>query len=528
MKTTSKLVIAAVFTLIALVLRLVFVLRFDFPLNDGGLFYSMVQDLQANGFLLPKYTTYNSAQIPFAYPPLAFYFIGLIAEVTRIPILTLFQIVPALFATLTVPVFFYLSLQLLSSPGEALFATTAFVILAPNYEWLIMGGGVTRAPATFFALLTLLFLVYLLKSGVKKHLLATILFGSLIVYTHIEIAFFTAAAMLLMTWFYARSLRGMTWLAEIVAGMLILTAPYWVTVLRYHGPSPFLAALSAGEFNRLPYLLAKLFFGNLTDEALFTPFAVFALTGLFYTLKTRQFFLPMWIAAITFLNQRSFERSIIVPVSLLIGVGLDRVILPGINHTWRTWNETAKNASTRFQPTWTSLIFVLLISAQTVSLSLFHWFSEPAGLLTLTPEHRSAMQWVEEHTQKDSKFLVLSFIDRWHDDNITEWFPALTNRENGSTVQGYEWLPNRVFYDRIQRYKELTDCHDLEGLDAWTAASQITFDFLYIAKTDFRTPFPPGYRQPIFAQLEKEPDYRQVFENESAVIYEYLPGYALP
>jgi len=44
-----------------------------FPLNDGGLFYTMIRDLKANHFILPQFTTYNFVDIPFAYPPVGFY-----------------------------------------------------------------------------------------------------------------------------------------------------------------------------------------------------------------------------------------------------------------------------------------------------------------------------------------------------------------------------------------------------------------------------------------------------------------------
>ncbi|HNM37713.1 MAG TPA: hypothetical protein PKI33_11655, partial [Anaerolineales bacterium] len=45
-----------------------------FPLNDGGMFLSMVKDLQTSHYVLPKFTTYNYLNIPFAYPPFGFYF----------------------------------------------------------------------------------------------------------------------------------------------------------------------------------------------------------------------------------------------------------------------------------------------------------------------------------------------------------------------------------------------------------------------------------------------------------------------
>ena len=30
-----------------------------FPLNDGGMFYTMIRDLKANHFILPRFASYN-------------------------------------------------------------------------------------------------------------------------------------------------------------------------------------------------------------------------------------------------------------------------------------------------------------------------------------------------------------------------------------------------------------------------------------------------------------------------------------
>ena len=54
----------------------------------------MILDLQANHFVLPAYTTYNNAHIPFAYPPFGLYFSGLISSGFHIDLLTLARILP--------------------------------------------------------------------------------------------------------------------------------------------------------------------------------------------------------------------------------------------------------------------------------------------------------------------------------------------------------------------------------------------------------------------------------------------------
>jgi len=57
--------------------RLAITLRSDFPLNDGGLFFSMARDLKRAHYALPGEKSYNGADLPFAYPPLGIYLAAL-------------------------------------------------------------------------------------------------------------------------------------------------------------------------------------------------------------------------------------------------------------------------------------------------------------------------------------------------------------------------------------------------------------------------------------------------------------------
>ena len=75
--------------MIGFAVRLASALQTQFPLNDGGLFYDMIVDLQGADYSLPIYATYNQAEIPFAYPPLAFYVTGLLADLLHVTVLDL-------------------------------------------------------------------------------------------------------------------------------------------------------------------------------------------------------------------------------------------------------------------------------------------------------------------------------------------------------------------------------------------------------------------------------------------------------
>src|SRR5258706_15648964 len=59
---------------IGAVVRFFLLSQGDFPLNDGGLFYVMAQDIARSGYALPAFSSYNGIHMPFVYPPLGFYF----------------------------------------------------------------------------------------------------------------------------------------------------------------------------------------------------------------------------------------------------------------------------------------------------------------------------------------------------------------------------------------------------------------------------------------------------------------------
>ena len=90
-----------------LYIRLFPLFKTSFPLVDGGMFYTMIKDLQSSHFILPVFTTYNQAEIPFAYPPLAFYIAGLVNANTGISLIDIIKWQPAIINIMTVPFFYY-------------------------------------------------------------------------------------------------------------------------------------------------------------------------------------------------------------------------------------------------------------------------------------------------------------------------------------------------------------------------------------------------------------------------------------
>src|SRR5690349_23108814 len=76
---------------LAVVVRTWLVLSRDFPLNDGALFYIMSKEVGDHAFRLPAMTTYNAANIPFAYSPLGFYLTALLHTITGASLMDLLR-----------------------------------------------------------------------------------------------------------------------------------------------------------------------------------------------------------------------------------------------------------------------------------------------------------------------------------------------------------------------------------------------------------------------------------------------------
>ena len=141
-----------------------------FPLNDGGMFYTMVQDLKSNGYALPQFTTYNHADIPFAYPPFGFYAAALLSALVPGSDLLIFLYLPALVNAFSILAFYLFAKETLNSRALASLAVMIYALAPRSFLWQVMGGGVTRSFGMLFLILMLWQATRLFREYKNKHL----------------------------------------------------------------------------------------------------------------------------------------------------------------------------------------------------------------------------------------------------------------------------------------------------------------------------------------------------------------------
>lgn len=325
----SQLAILAAIGLGVLV-RAVHVLSADFPLNDGGMFYTMVRDLQSAHYRLPAFTAYNSADIPFAYPPLAFYIAGVLDAVTPLHLLDIFRFLPLTIASLTVLAFFLLARSLLVSKQVVVAAVLAFAVLPSSFLWLIMGGGLTRSFGFLFAILTL-HQVHRFYTGHEwRYVASATLLSGLTLLSHLGTAPFVAFSIVVFFLAFGRHQRGVIGSVMIALGTLAIAAPWWVTVAAQHGFHPFLAAKESsgsvldifkeyGTIRSFVIMLLRLTLGY-TGEPFFPILLGLALMGALASLTRGWYLLPAWWAVLVVTEQRSAPLFVSVPMAMLVGL----------------------------------------------------------------------------------------------------------------------------------------------------------------------------------------------------------------
>ena len=309
--------------------RLLPVLQSPFPLNDGGLFYTMAQDILAAGFKLPLYTTYNHAGIPFIYPPLGLYLLAFLSR--YFPALQLVRWLPVVYGSLSILAFFFLARTVFKDLLKASFATLAFAMIPSAAGILIQGGGVTRALGYLFCLLALNQALLLFQTARRKYILTTALFAALVLLSHPSAAFMTALFIGFFWLVFGRSRSGSLSALALALLALSFTAPWWLLVYQRHGWQPFLSGFGSGWYTALfivPYLRL-----NTTAEAFATLVMVIAILGGLYSFYRKQYFLPLWFL-VSLISQRDGYVYASIPVSLLFAVAVIDLILPAFSrHT---------------------------------------------------------------------------------------------------------------------------------------------------------------------------------------------------
>ena len=506
---------------LGLSVRLVHLLSVDFPLNDGGMFYVMARDIQEHGYAVPSHTSYNSGDIPFAYPYLPFYLAAVLDQIGPWSLIEVIRFLPLVANLLTIGALFLLARRLLPNRLSAGIAVLVFVLLPRSYEWMIMGGGLTRSFGFLFVLLALHQLLLLYRQPGRRLLITATSCATLAVLSHPEAAWVLAfsAALLLLCYGRDRAALRNSFLAA--GGVLVLSAPWWATVLAQNGLSPLVSAVGTGGNTWNAHL--AFYSWRFTEQPYLNWPAMLAILGGLVALSRGKAFLPLWLFAIVVLEPRSAPTYAAAPIALLAAFCIDGLVLPIWNGALAPQAASPTDAPRIGSLSWPAFLPSpqTLVARGAVVLFLIYigiialesaYYPLPA-LRGLSAEDRNAMAWVAENTDEDATFLVLTGEPNAWTDRTAEWFPALTGRESVATLQGYEWMGRDAFDRQRAGAGAVQRCADVYCMERWLRTQDLEADYVYLTQTCCTA---------LRLSLQTSIDYRLVHYDRGALVFALL------
>jgi hypothetical protein len=487
--------------LFGIILRFSPGLQAGFPLNDGGMFLSMIRDLRVSHYLLPVMTSYNNLNIPYAYPPFGFYFARLLSDIFGLSELTLLRWLPPIVNTFSILAFYKLAVVLLNSHRRAALAAAFYALTPTAFGWFIMGGGLTRSFGSLFMLLSILWVYRLFHAGNARSLALSILFCTLTVLSHPEAGIHTALICVLLWLFYGRTRSSFYTALLVAAGTLLFSAPWWLTVISYHGLSPFLSAMQTGAYG-VP--LWKALYGAIFVSESFIPILVFLrAAGTIWALWKKNYFLILWVILPYIVEPRSAPSAAFYPLCMLIALALADAIPAAVDYLRRKNTDVEFHQRRWFNPALLLIFVYLFIESGIYGFKLVNNSLSKADLQT--------MEWIQQNTPPHSRFLALTAVRSPEIDPFVEWFPALTGRRNQSTIQGYEWLLGSDFYIRYADLAELQSCNSAECINRWAERTGLGCDYVLVQRA--------GSGESLTASLAGAENYRAVYFSAGAIIY---------
>jgi len=526
----SRLILFGV-VILGSIIRLIPAILGDFPINDGGMFLTMTQELLDNEFVLPMITGYNSLQIPFVYPPFAFYFIAVIHKLTGVPLELLFLWLPAIVNVITLVAFIYLAKAFFGdSPFKIALATAAYAFIPRSINWLSMGGGVTRGLGQLFFIL-IIASVYMLFTSIEvksQLIILSVFFGTAIVLSHPATTIHTIIAIALLLIILPNKKKNFTTSIWIVLGVSLFTTPWLIIILERHGLSPILNAANTSDtgasfFTFIPRFLYA-------NEPFLSIITIFSLIGMAAQLTRKKNFLPIWIILAFLIAPRGAPRATIVPMALLASIGLTDIILNGLANINRGSQLKTEPMLLSFTAVKLFLFACLCYATMNISFVVFR-----LTLQHVSTETRTAMEWVKNDTPENSQFVVLTGDTTAMCDSIQEWFPVLSDRTSVTTAQGKEWINGEQFTKEKENYPALQTCvlaDDEACIKEYTI--ETVYDYLFLMKTiksrncipitksnsTGPSPYSTGaLQQSLFHSKEWFP----VYENDDVIIFSNTP-----
>lgn len=503
--------------LVGSVVYVAYLLTHTHPSYEGGLYLQFAEEIIQNGYALPdRIPYYLEGGVPFAYPPLVFYLIAIVTDITGVDPVALELYVPGLIAIVYLIPFYYLTKELLDSPAKAGIGTVFFAVTPPVLRWHISAGGIVRAVAVLFTLLGVYAGLKLFQTGGRRWLVSGTILFALTMLTHPVYTVFFGGSYLLLFAFYDRTWRGLLNGAVVAVSGIVLTAPWWLQIATTHGLDIYLSASGThtgllGGINRLQ----TQFVYPIWDMDIVTPFYIVAFAGGLYALLRRRYVLPTWMVLASYVIGK--QRFTFVAGSMLSAVLVVEVIIPALSALIKHLSIPAP--INRGNIVSVGMAFVLVLGAVGTGVAF-------AGSELTTAHHDSrtqpqtvddddlrAAEWIKNETAPEETFVVLS--------DAAEWIPYYSERTVILSPWGAEWTTTSGYYTEYELFRDLASCSDVNCLNVLFGLSDRHPDYVYVPRDVYTVHGDEHSPKPgLLHSMNASKKYSIAYKNRGVAVFE--------
>ena len=411
--------------------------RYKFPLGYAGLYTLMAERLASNNFGLPMSVPYyGPGGIPFAYPPVAFYIAAIFIKI-GLPIFDYLRFAPPAFTICSLIAIYILILRLTSSRIKAIIGATLTAAASFTYDLHVPAAGMVRAPALLFGVLGLILAWETFSPQVRprKTVVLAILaaaFLGLTAMTHLSYSAFSVLGIIAFALCSGRRpwRQRLVLCVAILAGGMVLSAPWWGTILSRFGFALFLNALQShsnlGILSairqdgwRTPYGILKDLFSFNND---WEPVQLVGLemVGMAYLLLRRRWLVPVWFLGIYLLVGES-ARFLAILSCIAAAEALGDLLSFAYSQ-----EDPRRGGNLIFYPLFAALVFVVCFRDT--------WRDVNASKPILSDQMLAMTDWIRTQTPPDASYLYLG----GNGDSV-EWLPYLASRSPAVGGWGAEW-----------------------------------------------------------------------------------------
>ncbi|WP_267640448.1 hypothetical protein [Haloarchaeobius amylolyticus] len=481
-----------------------------YPAFGAGLYVQIADTISAHGYGLPPTVPgYTAEGVPLAYPPLMFYVVGVIRDLTGVDAFLLSRLLPGLVVLATVVPYFYVAREFLGSPRRAAFASLVFAVAPPVLQWHLSAGGINRAPAFLFVVAGVFAGLRLFRDGDRRWLAPGLVLFALTILTHPLYAVSFGLNFLLLYAAFDRSPVGLVHGAIVAVGGVLLTAPWWLTVASHHGFDVFFGA--AGTHSGLGGGTGRLydeFVQPLAVADAVTPFFVATYLAGLYALWKRRFLLPTWLfvsawvlgkTRFQFLAGGILVAQFVFEVVPALADRLDDGTVPG-------WRQTA------------SFLTIALLSLSAVAVGVTYaggvvdtHHGDPSQPAFVDEHDVEAMEWAEANTAASADFVVLG--------DAAEWFPQQSGRSILLGPWGVEWTTPAQYEHHLSTYRDISTCEDASCITATLEQYDYAPEYVYVPKQGYTVRGMLEHQSPEMREsLVESERYTIAYENEEVVV----------